>query len=368
MGEISGERVEHLLRWADGEVAPPVKFDIFLTNHCNLLCQFCHYPFLPEFRYKNELSHDEIISLVGQAGEMGAKVFGILGGEPFLRKKTCLEAMELAKACGMSGSLVSNGTLLNGKDLRRIIAMKWDLVRFSIDAPEPKTHDALRGVRGCFEKTVKTLAKLQRLKRESGSSHPTVEINMVLTRTNASMLAGMIRLCHEHGVNRIYVLPVIEFGKDISLLKLRGEDGASVLPHLEEAKELGKTLGVESNLDALAKDLLFTKSNQIDTVLLETQESDQHIPCFMPWYGMSIDAQGWVTPCGQIETETRINIRDFTSLREAWTSGYFTSLRMSMGRRQLPKGCERCCMPMMDENIMLREAIQGIEFPGRSVT
>lgn len=359
-------RVENLLRWADGEVAPPVKFDLFLTNRCNLLCQFCHYPFLPEFRYENELSHDEIISLVQQAGEMGAKVFGLLGGEPFLRKRTCLEGMELAKSLGMSGSLVTNGTLLNEKDMRRIITMKWDLLRFSIDAPEPTLHDALRGVRGCFDKTVKTLVSLQRLKEKNGSRHPTLEINMVLTRTNASMLSDMMKLAYKHAVERIYVLPVIEFSKDISSLKLRENDVPSVLTCIEEAEELARKLGVESNLGTIKEDSLFTRSNEINTVLLGGQDSKQHIPCFMPWYGMSIDAQGWLTPCGQIETGTRANVREYDSLWGAWISSYFTSLRRGMAGKRLPKGCERCCMPLMDENNMLREALKDMDFPGRS--
>lgn len=360
------ERVENIVRWANGQAAPPVKFDLFLTNRCNLLCQFCHYPFLPESRYKDELSHEEIISLVRQAGEMGAMVFGILGGEPFLRKETCLEAMELGKAGGMSGSLVTNGTLLREKDLRRIIAMGWDLLRFSIDAPESALHDTLRGIKGSFDKTIRTLSTLQRLKSASGSDQPAVEINMVLTRGNASQLPGMMRLAHEHAVNRIYVLPVIEFGRDISSLKIREQDAPTVLPSLKEAEELGRQLCVKSNIETLQKDSLFTKSNNVDTVLLEGERSARYdcIPCFFPWYGMSIDAQGWLTPCGQIETETRANVRDYATLRDAWRGEYFTNLRRRMGLRQLAAGCERCCMPLMDENRMLREALKekGVSF------
>lgn len=351
------ERLKHLICWAKGSAAPPVKFDLFLTNRCNLLCQFCHYPFLPKFRYEDELSHEKIMSLVRQAGELGAKVFGILGGEPFLRKKTTLEAMTLAKGLGMSGAAITNGTLLNEKDMRRIITMRWDLLRFSIDAPNATIHDTLRGVKGSFDKTVGTMASLQRLKRKSGSSHPTVEINMVLTRSNMFQLSGMMRLAHEHAVHRIYVLPVIEFGKDISSLKLRGMDAASVLPNIEGAEELGKELGVESNLDTIKNNFLFTKSNEIDSVLLGEQKCNHHIPCFFPWYGMSIDAQGWLTPCGQIETEMKINVRDYASLWDAWTSEYFTVLRQEMAQRRLPKGCERCCMPFLDENGMLREEL-----------
>lgn len=366
MDEAVGERVKSLLRWADGEVAPPVKFDLFLTNKCNLHCQFCHYPVLPKYRYVNELSHKEILSLVKQAGEMGARVFGILGGEPFLRKDTCLEAMELAKHNGMSGSIVTNGTIINENDMHRIIEMKWDLLRFSIDAPEAAPHDTLRGVKGSFNRTVSTMATLQRLKGASGSSHPTVEVNMVLTRSNASQLPGMMRLCHKYAVKRIYVLPVIEFGKDISAFKLTEADVVSVLASIEEAEALGTELSVHSNLSAIKEGSLFTKSNEMGSVLLKDTDTSKHIPCFMPWYGMSIDAQGWLTPCGQVETETRVNIRDYTSLWDAWNSSYFAALREQMVSRNLPKGCERCCMPLMDENTILREALKGVEFPGRS--
>ena len=356
---------ESLVRWTRGDVAPPTKLDVYLTNRCNLLCQFCHYPFLPSHRYQGELSHEELLAIVRGGGEMGVKVLGMLGGEPFLRKETALQMMALAKKYRMSGAIVTNGTLLREEDLRPIIGMQWDLMRISLDGSRADTHDKLRGVKGSFDMTLRTVSTLQSLKRKEGLSHPTLELNMVLTRRNVDDLAGMIRLSSEHGINRIYVLPVIEFGKDISHLKFREQDGQSVVAHIKEAEAVSKEMGITSNLGTIRDGLLFSKSNAMDTVLLDNA-MDSEIPCFFPWHGMSIDAQGWVTPCGQIETPVRINIRDYGSLSAAWTSQYFMNLREKMLNSELPKGCERCCMPLMDDNTMLRRELEsrGVQFGG----
>jgi len=82
---------------------------------------------------KKELTDKEISRLIDEICEMDIKVFGVLGGEPFLRKKVLLDSMEKIKKNGINGSIVTNGSLLEEKDVERIVKMRWDLIRFSID-------------------------------------------------------------------------------------------------------------------------------------------------------------------------------------------------------------------------------------------
>ena len=116
---------------------------------------------------------------------------------------------------------------------------------------------------------------------------------------------------------------------------------------------------VHTNLDEILTDHLHTKSNEIDTVLLSEDrlEDKDYVPCFFPWLSISFDAFGNATPCGQIDVKWRESILE-KSLEEIWYGENFTSLRAAMAKRIMPAGCENCCVPLVEENSIIREKLK----------
>jgi len=351
MQRIDTEILTRLKNWFNGGIAPPYKFDIFFTNKCNLKCRFCNFPNKKE--YSKELTDDELLSLIRQAGLLGAKVFGVLGGEPFIRK-CAIKAMRTAKEYGMAGSLVTNGTLLDETKIREIIDMEWDLIRFSIDGSNARVHDLLRGVKGSFKKTIRTINLFQKIKEENKCLYPTIEMNTVICKKNISDVPKIFKLASDLHLKHIYLLPMINFSSGINDLQISPKDSKQLLNILTRTD----LKGVSSNIAELKRDCLFMKSSETNKIILseEKKAKNTYIPCFLPWYGMSVDAEGYVTPCGQVDLENKVNIRD-KPVKEIWFGQHFSKLRLDMRNKIMPKGCHRCCMPLIDENELLRKEL-----------
>ncbi|MFH1849316.1 MAG: radical SAM protein [archaeon] len=353
------ERVGRITKWLGGGFAYPFKVDVFISEKCNLNCVFCG--FARTDKRKKELTPEQLISIVDEAGRMGAGVFGILGGEPFARRDAILEVMSRIKEYGMDGSIVTNGTLLNDEAINTVIRIGWDLIRFSIDGSVSGIHDKLRGQDGAFDRAVKAVTRMQELKKQLDTNKPTVEINTVFCRENIDDLPNIYRMAGGLGVGRVYLLPMIELVPELEHLKITREDGTRVAESIRKAKKICNEYGILSNLKEIEGNYLFTKSNEMDEVILKKAEMQKQIPCFLPWYGMCVSADGGVTPCAVLSGDESYGNVNYNTLNEIWIGEPFSKLRSDMKERRLPKACSRCCMPLVDENNMIREELSRMQ-------
>jgi MoaA/NifB/PqqE/SkfB family radical SAM enzyme len=342
------ETVRRVEKWLKGEKQEPTKVDIFFTERCNLKCRFCNYPKISSEVVEKEISDKRILGLIDEICEMDVKVFGVLGGEPFLRKEVLLESMKKIKANEISGSVVTNGTLLEEKDLEKLVKIEWDLIRFSIDGLQ-ETHDYLRGVKGAFDKVFKSVRILHKLKKIYKSNFPTVEINFVLTNKNYSELGKLVKSLSPYGINFIYVLPMIELTEESKYLKINNV--REVKRFLEEAKDISEEYNIRSNIEEIVEKNLFLYSNKMKNIILE---NNKKLPaCFLPWYTMNINSDGSATPCAQWPKSEGIRIEK--SLRSVWFDD-FEKMREKISSG-LPEWCSRCCVPLVDENKEIRKKL-----------
>lgn len=346
---VIDEIAERVRSWFKGKPQPPYKVDLFMTERCNLKCLFCNFPSIDKKRHERELTEEELLKIVEYSKKNGVRVVGILGGEPFCRKSTLLSVMKKIKECDIDGSMVTNGTLLDEKTILELVKIEWDLIRFSIDGIE-KTHDFLRGKKGCFKLVTEAVKKFNEVKKKLGKFKPAIEMNAVLCNKNYKELPEIIELASNIGCDHVYFLPMIEFTEFSKKLKISDE----VKGYLLEGKDVSEKLAVSTNIDQIIKDELVAKSNKMEEVILPSEElkNKTYIPCFLPWYGMNIDAVGNVTPCCNLSPMGE-NIRE-KSLDEIWLGKKFNKIRDRMLERDLPKECSRCCVPLIDENRILR--------------
>ncbi len=345
------ETVLRLEKFFAGKKEDPVKVDIFFTEACNFKCRFCNYSKVSKEAIKKEMNDKKILTLVNEICEMNVKIFGVLGGEPFLRKKVLLKSMEKIKKHGIAGSIVSNGSLIKEDDVTRMVKMKWDLIRLSIDGLK-KTHEYLRGVKGSFEKVLNVIKTFYRIKKKFKSNYPTVEVNFVLTNKNYKELGKLMELLSRYDVNFIYILPMIELTEESKSLKITEKDAEKVNTYLQKALEVGEKFGISSNLKDVIEKKLYLYSNRMETIILEKKG----IPyCFLPWYTININSNGSVTPCAQWPKEAGVNLNG-KSLKEIWLKDFDKMRRMLL--KKLPEWCSRCCVPLVDENKAIRERLE----------
>lgn len=135
---------------------------VYIIDDCNLECKQCIYK--PNIKFSigsKEIPFDELVSLISDFREMGAKKLSILGGEPTLYGKDLdlkplFDFIWLAKEIGYDYvRLVTNGTF-DGHILRNENFQLLDEISFSIDGYDAKTNDAIRD-KGVFDKAIENI-------------------------------------------------------------------------------------------------------------------------------------------------------------------------------------------------------------------
>lgn len=193
---------------------------------CNLTCPHClDDTTVPEAGAESRAA---TVSLLVASGLLG---IDISGGEPLLLRDLPRLADRLA-AGGLAVSVTTNGWHL----VRRAaeLADRVDAIRVSLDGPDPRAHDALRG-EGSFSQAMAGIATSR------GAGIP-VQVQTVLMAATATRAQDMVDLAARAGATGVTFLQMLSLG--------RGQELASremVTDH--EAMRLVSALQVPEGLD-----------------------------------------------------------------------------------------------------------------------
>ena len=126
-----------------------------VTRACDLACRHCRAEAVPAAA-AGELSPEEgqrLLRMLAHFGEPRPHLV-LTGGDP-LKRVDVFRLIETARALGFPVALAPSGTsLLTGEELARIKAAGVSAISLSIDGADPEHHDGLRGVSGCFDRTI----------------------------------------------------------------------------------------------------------------------------------------------------------------------------------------------------------------------
>ncbi|MCX6643593.1 MAG: PTO1314 family radical SAM protein [Candidatus Bathyarchaeota archaeon] len=155
-----------------------------LTYNCNLRCKMC--PFWKRPSQDSSLEQEKAI--LKQVYNSGACGIAFEGGEPLLRKDLA-KILAFSRSLPLHTSLITNGTLLESK-IDEISPYINGVVYVSLDGLE-KTHDAIRGVGGCFRKAVRGIS--------AAEEKVAVTINTTIMAENIDEIDSLVRLAKELG-------------------------------------------------------------------------------------------------------------------------------------------------------------------------
>ena len=297
-----------------------------LTERCNLRCRHCY-----QTGAVSEMDHEEIRRAVDNVKsaiqswvteykmEMSPS-FHFTGGEPFLRKDL-FEILGYVRDCGFSVSLMSNGTLIDSDTARRIKDAGVNDVQISLDGIEA-THDSLRG-RGSYQRALQGIGNLVAKGVEAN-------INLTVSRINASQTRQLVRLAEELGVGAIAFSRLVPTGrgKGLSSEALTGREVADFYGELRKYKDNPKV--VVTSRDPLAA---------IASMNEEIPQAEMPVAgCAAGVFGVTITADGTVMPCRRMDLPVG-NIKEI-SFRELWAgSSVLWALRT---RGNYHGGCRSC--------------------------
>ncbi|MEP4076689.1 radical SAM protein [Haloferula sp.] len=147
-----------------------------VTRACALACQHCRAEAQPR-RHPDELDEAEAFALVDQLAELKPPMLILTGGDPMMRRDVLAIARRATDA-GIRVGLSPAGTnRLMHFDFKAIRESGIERISLSLDGACKETHDAFRGVKGTFQRTIAAVE----MAHAAGLS---VQINTTLTRSN----------------------------------------------------------------------------------------------------------------------------------------------------------------------------------------
>lgn len=179
---------------------------LFLTtsqsNLCNFKCKHCHIWMNEDS--DNDLTTEQRIETIRQFAALSGQGTVILaGGEVTMDLP---ELFAIAGACrdrGLRCWITTNGSAIVSDEVAsQIVQSGIDAVTVSLDSHRAELHEYTRGVRGCFDQTVKAIELLIKARDRHGVSFG-VNTSMVVFDENVGELKEYVEFCRGLGVGNV---------------------------------------------------------------------------------------------------------------------------------------------------------------------
>lgn len=181
----------------------PVAIAWETTRACALRCVHCRADAIPR-RDPAELTTNEGFALIDEAAALGARVLVLTGGDPFMRPDI-FELIARGRAAGLHVGLSPSATARADRaSLARAVAAGAGTIHLSLDGAVAETHDAFRGVRGSWQRTIDAI-------RASVELGARVQVATTACRRNVAELEALPALLAELGVtvwSLFFLVPV----------------------------------------------------------------------------------------------------------------------------------------------------------------
>ena len=292
----------------DVKVKHPIESaHIDVTNRCNLSCLHCVND--SGECYPDELTTDEIFSLIDTLSRMGVHIMTFSGGEPLMHPDF-FEIVKYARKAPMTVYVFTNGTLIT-EDITKTLK-KAGVSRFyvSVDSITEHIHDTFRGQKGALRKT---LASIQLMKEAHIQVKPCVSVNQM----NKNDITPVLQYFKEQRITDFQLTPVRFSGRGVHNISLTPEEYYIILveqfTYLKEEFPEGM-------------------------VTLYRREKEK---CGIASDSIAIKADGTILPCPGCISDMGVgNIRQVT-LEELWDTDRTLELIRKM-RVEDDKECNRC--------------------------
>ncbi len=292
-----------------------------ITNRCNSDCAYCSHAYSNQDEEKSDISTEQLLKVIREAGEMNVTAVSINGGEP-LGRDDIEQIVEALLAEGITPVLMTNGLLL---------PKRWDSlgkagVRYiimSFDSLDPETYNKQRGA--AFSDAMAGIDAAVAMREKYGDAH--IHMTAVLTKNNAKELPGFVEYMTSRGIY-VQISPYHHFNPSVPN-DLRITDP-------EEIYTLTGTL-----LRMKREGMLIANSEGFIAHLPDFFLKDLRVPadyrCLIGYTNVFVDAYMNVHCCWDGYYKPIGSLREHT-LREIWNSPEFQTAR----ERMMDCDCSGC--------------------------
>ena len=212
---------------------PLTSLFLYLTDRCNLRCSHCWIS--PQFseQRQNGIPIGPLKKAIRDAKGIGLQSVKLTGGEPLLYRELD-ELLYFLASEKLSVTMETNGTLLDKERLVVFQETGISQMAVSLDAGSAAVHDAIRGVKGCFDRAVEGMRFLS----ESGIN---TQIIMTLQYKNRAEIPAVIELCEKYKAGSLKINHLLPAGR----AKNKFQRGENI--ELEELKDLYRQVAERGN-------------------------------------------------------------------------------------------------------------------------
>src|SRR5262252_1594566 len=328
------------VRAATAEHAPICVY-LETTNRCNLLCTTCPRTY-EELEPPADMSWHLFRKIVDQLPNIERAVLhGV--GEPML-VRALPKMVRYLKDRGTYVLFNTNGTVLNVRNGRALIAAELDELRVSFDAANAESYRAIRG-KNYLNRILKIVRAFRELQEREGHAKPQVSAWLTGLRETIEELPDFVRVACETGVKEVHLQRLVFFKENaIGLARpdqaLYERLSAAEAVHIERASALATELGIT-----------FSASGGASEPGVSLKRSDNGSPwslCRRPWTVMYFTANGRALPCCIAPFSQRgyenYTLGDATqqTLGEIWTGPAYRAFRHALKSNKPAEACANC--------------------------
>lgn len=184
----------------------PRLIELTLTNRCQCRCIHCYDRADTPVSPCDELTTDEVLSVLEQSVSLGCSEVCFTGGEPTLRDDL-LDLISFARKIRLIPKMNTNGLLLTREMVGKLKDAGLSWCSISIDSTDTKMHDQLRGYPGCYEKATEGLSELVRQ-----GIPASITTYAKRERINSGDLTKIIKMGHDFKVETVRILFPVPMG------------------------------------------------------------------------------------------------------------------------------------------------------------
>jgi len=166
-----------------------------LIRRCNLTCKHC-YTTSTDINFPNELSTEEIYTVMDDLKAFKVPVLILSGGEPLLHPDI-FAISRRAKDMGFYVALSTNGTKISEHNIGEIADINYQYIGVSLDGIKD-THDQFRRVKGSFDQALHGI----HLCLEKGIK---VGLRFTLTQDNNADFPALLQLMDDNNIDKFYL-------------------------------------------------------------------------------------------------------------------------------------------------------------------
>ncbi len=273
-----------------------------VTKRCNSRCAHCYLD-ASDVKGERELTTKEGLKLIDQMAEVNPGAMLVLsGGEPLMRG----DILDLARYASQKGLMVvvgTNGTLIDNTLAEGMKGNGVSGVGISLESLNQDVHDAFRGVKGAWDKTLRGIEACK-------NRGLPFQIQTTLAKGNYNEVPSLIEYSHRVGARAFNLFFLVCTG--------RGEDLSDITPaqHEEVLSYLATIQGKYDDMIVRARCAphfirLIHQQNR-DPILLKEYPKG----CLAGTHYCRITPEGDVTPCPYLPLKAG-NVRE-RGFREIW--------------------------------------------------